>query len=413
MRRVVITGIGAVTPLAVGAEQSWQALCQGKSGIGPVTRFDATNFRCRIAAEVKDFKAEDFMGRKQVRTMDLFTHFAIAAARMAMDDCKFDVTSVDVNRAGLVIGSALQGVQTIERNMKVFLEGHRDKVSPFLVPAYIANIAACQIAIAFGIKGPLYCPVTACATGTHAVGDAFKMIQRGDTDFMLGGGAEAALTPLMYAAYDALKVTSPRNGEPGRASRPFDRDRDGFVPGEGAGVVALEELQMALDRGAKIYAEVIGYGINNDAYHITSPDPNGDGAARCMKMALADAGISPGEVDYINAHGTSTIVNDISETMAIKTVFGEHSKKIPISSNKSMIGHMMGGSGAAEAIFTTLTLRDGVIPPTVNYDTPDPQCDLDFVPNRARKADVRIAISNSFGFGGTNGVVALKKFTGL
>jgi len=412
MRRVVITGVGAVTPLAIGVKESWQALCQGKSGVGMISRWDARNHRSQIAAEVKGFDPDDFMGKKQVRTMDLFIQYAIAAARMAMDDSRFDVTSVDADRAGLVVGSALQGMTTVEYNQQLLADGMQDKVSPFFVPGFIANMAACQIAIAFGIKGPLCCPVTACATGTHAIGDAFKMIQRGATDFMLAGGAEAAITPLICAGFDALKVTSPRNNEPERASRPFDKDRDGFAPGEGAGVLILEELEMAVARGATVYAEVVGYGVTNDAYHIVSTDPQGDGAARCMRMALADAGVSPGEVDYINAHGTSTLVNDLSETMAIRTVFGEHAATVPVSSNKSMIGHLMGGSGAVEAIFTALTIGEGIIPPTINYETADPQCDLHVVGNQAREAKVKIAISNSFGFGGTNGVVVLKEFTG-
>jgi len=412
MRRVVITGVGAVTPLAIGVKESWQALCQGKSGVGMISRWDARNHRSQIAAEVKGFDPDDFMGKKQVRTMDLFIQYAIAAARMAMDDSRFDVTSVDADRAGLVVGSALQGMTTVEYNQQLLADGMQDKVSPFFVPGFIANMAACQIAIAFGIKGPLCCPVTACATGTHAIGDAFKMIQRGATDFMLAGGAEAAITPLICAGFDALKVTSPRNNEPERASRPFDKDRDGFAPGEGAGVLILEELEMAVARGATVYAEVVGYGVTNDAYHIVSTDPQGDGAARCMRMALADAGVSPGEVDYINAHGTSTLVNDLSETMAIRTVFGEHAATVPVSSNKSMIGHLMGGSGAVEAIFTALTIGEGIIPPTINYETADPQCDLHVGGNQGREAKVKIAISNSFGFGGTNGVVVLKEFTG-
>ncbi len=412
MRRVVITGVGAVTPLAIGVKESWQALCQGKSAVGMISRWDARNHRSQIAAEVKGFDPDDFMGKKQIRTMDLFIQYAIAAARMAMEDSGFDITSVDEDRAGLVVGSALQGMQTVEDNQRLLLDGMQDKISPFFVPGFIANMAGCQIAIAFGIKGPLCCPVTACATGTHAIGDAFKMIQRGATDFMLAGGAEAAITPLICAGFDALKVTSPRNNEPERASRPFDKDRDGFAPGEGAGVLILEELEMAVARGATVYAEVVGYGVTNDAYHIVSTDPQGDGAARCMQMALADAGITPGQVDYINAHGTSTIVNDLSETMAIRTVFGEYAATVPVSSNKSMIGHLMGGSGAVEAIFTALTIRDGLIPPTINYETADPQCDLHVVGNQAREAKVTIAISNSFGFGGTNGVVVLKEFTG-
>ncbi|MFW6126163.1 MAG: beta-ketoacyl-ACP synthase II [Chloroflexota bacterium] len=410
MRRVVITGVGAVTPIGIGADASWHALCRGESGVTRITRWDASRHRSQVAAEVQGFNPEDFVGKKQIRTMDLFILYAMAAARMAMEDSGFDVASVHANRAGLVVGSALQGMQTVEYNQQLFLDGMPDKISPFFVPGFIANMAACQIAIAFGIKGPLYCPVTACATGTHAIGDAFKALQRGDVDFMLAGGAEAAITPLICAGFDALKVTSPRNDEPKRASRPFDKDRDGFAPGEGSGIVTLEGLESALDRGAKIYAEIVGYGITNDAYHIVSTDPQGDGAARCMQMALADAGISPDQVDYINAHGTSTIVNDLSETMAIHTVFGEYGPKVPVSSNKSMIGHLMGGSGAVEAIFTALTLKYGIIPPTVNYDTPDPQCDLNIVGNVAQRVDVKTAISNSFGFGGTNGVLVLNKF---
>ena len=412
MRRVVITGVGAVTPLGIGVDTSWRALCQGESGVGRITRWDASKHRCQIAAEVKGFNPEDFVGKKQIRTMDLFIHYAMAAGRMAMEDSGFDITSVDENRAGLVVGSALQGMFTVEHNHQLLVEGMQDRVSPFFVPGYIANMAACQIAIAFGIKGPLHCPVTACATGTHAIGDAFKAVQRGDVDFMLGGGAEAATTPLVCAGFDGLKVTSPRNDEPQRASRPFDKNRDGFVPGEGAGVVILEEMEMALARGAKVYAEIVGYGNTNDAYHITSTDPQGGGAARCMTMALADAGVTCDQVNYVNAHGTSTIVNDVSETMAVKTVFGEHAATLPVSSNKSMIGHLMGGSGAVEAIFTALTLRDGIIPPTVNYETPDPECDLHIVGNVARHGDVKIAISNSFGFGGTNGVLVMKRFEG-
>lgn len=411
-RRVVITGLGAVTPLAIGVEESWCALCLGKSGIRPVTRFDATGFRTRIAGEVKGFRAEDFMDRKVVRRMNLFIQFALAAARMAMEDSKLSITPDNAGRVGVVIGTALAGISTFEESTRLIAAGRGGDVSPFMVPGAIANMAAGYVALQYGARGVNMCPVTACAAGTHAVGLAFKAVQQGDADAVISGGAEAGITELMFRGLDALRATSPRNDEPEKASRPFEKDRQGFVVGEGAGVLVLEELGSALRRSAHIYAEVIGFGYNCDAYHITAPSPKGEGAAECMRLALADAGIAPSDVDYINAHGTGTVLNDASETQAIKSAFGGHARKLAVSSNKSMIGHLWGASGAVEAVFTALTLEQGILPPTVNYDTPDPQCDLDYVPNRARQARVTVAISNSFGFGGTNGCIVLKRFEG-
>ena len=406
----MITGLGAVTPLGIGAEKSWKALLEGRSGITEITKFDTSIFRSRIAGEVKDFAPEDFMEKKLARITDRFIQFALAATQIAMEDSRFQVTPHNAERVGVVVGTGLGGLPTLEENHRLLLEGKFRRVSPFFIPSFIANMAPGQIAIRFGAKGPNLCPVTACAAGTHAIGDAFKIIQRGDAETMIAGGAEASVTPLTFGGFDALRATSTRNDEPQKASRPFDKQRDGFIIAEGAGTVILEELQSALNRGAKIYAEVVGYGLNNDAYHITAPSPNGEGAAQCIERALLDAGIAPEEVDYINAHGTSTSLNDLSETKAIKAVFKEHSKKLAVSSNKSMIGHLIGAAGAVEAVFCTLTIRDGIIPPTINYETPDPECDLDYVPNKAREAKVRVAISNSFGFGGTNATLVLREF---
>ena len=407
--RVVITGLGAITPVAVGLEQSWQALRQGKSGIGEVTGFDTGQFRSKIAGEVKDFHPEDFMERRVVRRMDRFIHFALAAARMAMEDSGLGVNPGNAERVGVSVGTMLGGILTLERNHQLILEGASHDLSPFFLPGFITNMAAGQVAMQFGAKGPNLCPATACAAGTHAIGEAFKIIQRGDADAMIAGGAEAPVSPIYFAGMDALRAISPRNDDPHKASRPFDKDRNGFVIAEGSGILVLERLELALSRGAKIYGEVLGYGLNSDAYHITSTSPGGEGAARCMQMALDDAGISPGQVDYINAHGTSTLINDLSETQAIKTVFKEHSQRIAISSTKSMIGHLIGAAGAVEAIFCLLTIRDGIIAPTINYETQDPECDLDYVPNVARKAGVRLALSNSFGFGGTNASLVVEK----
>lgn len=411
-RRVVVTGLGAVTPLGIGAEKTWKALCAGKSGIGRISRFDTTNFQTKIAGEVKDFDPEDFLDKKQVRRMDSFVHYCMASTIMAMDDSKLEVANQDAERIGVLIGTGLGGLPTLEKNHTLLLEGGPKKISPFFIPMMIANMAPGQVAIHFGIKGPNTCVVTACAAGSHAIGDSYKVIQRGDADIMVTGGTEATITPLNIGGFNAMKAISTNNDEPEKASRPFDKNRDGFVPAEGAGTIILEELELALKRGANIYAEIVGYGLTGDAFHITAPDPQGSGAARCMKMALNDANILPSEVDYINAHGTSTPMNDTIETIAIKTIFNEYSKKVPVSSTKSMTGHLLGAAGGVEAVFTILTIRDGIIPPTINYETPDPDCDLDYVPNVARKADVKIAISNSFGFGGTNATLVFKRFEG-
>jgi 3-oxoacyl-[acyl-carrier-protein] synthase II len=410
-RRVVVTGLGMVTPLGVGTEASWQALCQGKSGVGSVTHFDAGEFRTRIAGEVKDFDPLDFIDRKLARRGDRFIHFALAAARMALEDSKLKITSANDERVGVSVGTAMGGIESIEKNHELLIKGKRQQISPFFVPSFLCNMATGQVAIEFGAKGANMCTVTACASGTHAIGDAAVVIQRGDVDAMIAGGTEAAIRPLVFAGLDPLKVMSARNDEPEKASRPFDKERDGFVIGEGAGMVILEELESAQKRGARIYGEVLGYGLNSDAYHITAPDPEGKGAASCMRLALKDAGISAGQVDYINAHGTSTALNDLSETKAIKSVFGERSHKIPVSANKSMMGHLWAGAGVVEAIASLLTITEGIIPPTINYETPDPWCDLDYVPNKARRAEVKIVLSNSFGFGSTNGCLILGRFS--
>jgi 3-oxoacyl-[acyl-carrier-protein] synthase II len=409
-RRVVVTGMGMVSPLAIGVEETWQALIQGKSGVARITKFDATGFDTQIAAEVKNFAPENFMDKKEIRRMDIFIQYAMAAAAMAVEDAQLKITPANADRVGVVVGAGLGGLTTIEAFHKVLLEKGPGRISPFFIPMLIVNEAPGQISMRFGAKGPNTSAVTACATGNHNIGDAWRIIQRGDADAVIAGGVEATITPLAVAGFNAMKALSTRNAEPEKASRPFDKDRDGFVIGEGSGIIILEELQQALDRGAKIYAEIIGYGLTGDAYHITAPAPDGEGAARCMAMALKSGGIEPGEVDYINAHGTSTDYNDLYETMAIKTVFKEHAKKLAVSSTKSMIGHLLGGAGGVEAIFTILTIYRGIIPPTINYETPDPGCDLDYVPNVARKAAVRVALSNSFGFGGTNAVLAFKKF---
>jgi 3-oxoacyl-[acyl-carrier-protein] synthase II len=396
--------------LGIGVEKTWQALVQGKSGVVRITKFDPTGFDTQIAAEVKDFVPENFMEKKEIKRMDIFIQYAMASAMMAMEDAQLPITPQNADRVGVVVGAGLGGLTTIEFFHKILMEKGPGRISPFFIPALIVNEAPGQISIRFGAKGPNSSVVTACATGNHNIGDAWRMIQRGDADAIIAGGVEATITPLAVSGFNAMKALSTRNHEPEKASRPFDKDRDGFVMGEGCGIIILEEMNQALDRGAEIYAEIIGYGLNGDAYHITAPAPDGEGAARCMAMALKSAGISPEEVDYINAHGTSTEYNDLYETMAIKAVFKEHAKKLAVSSTKSMTGHLLGGAGGVEAIFTVLTIHRGVIPPTINYDTPDPECDLDYVPNGARMADVRVALSNSFGFGGTNAVLIFKKF---
>jgi len=409
-RRVVVTGMGMVSPLGTGVEKTWEALIQGKSGVGRITKFDPTGFDTQIAAEIKDFAPENFIDKKEARRMDIFIQYAMASAVMAMEDSRFKITPQNAERVGVVVGAGLGGLTTIESFHKVLLEKGPGRISPFFIPMLIVNEAPGQISMRFGAKGPNSSVVTACATGNHNIGDAWKLIQRGDADAILAGGVESTITPLAVSGFNAMKALSTRNSEPEKASRPFDKDRDGFVMGEGSGIILLEEMEQALKREAKIYAEIVGYGLTGDAYHITAPAPDGEGAARCMAMALRDAGIRPEEVDYINAHGTSTDYNDLYETIAIKTVFKEHARKLPVSSTKSMTGHLLGGAGGVESIFTVLTISRGVIPPTINYETPDPNCDLDYVPNVARKAGVRVAMSNSFGFGGTNAVLIFKKF---
>jgi len=407
-RRVVVTGIGALTPLAIGVEESWRKLCQGKSGIARITRFDPSDLNVQIAAEIKDFHPEDFLDKKKVRRTDPFIHYALVAAQMAMDDAKLTVNRSNAGRVGVVLGSCAGGMTMYEKNLCALCNEGAEKVSPFFIPGFIANMATGEVSMAFGARGPSKCVVTACATGNNSIGDAFRYIQYDEADAMIAGGSDAYILPIAIAGFDKMRALSRRNDEPEKASRPFDKDRDGFVIGEGAGVIVLEEMESAMRRGAKIYVELIGYYSNIDSFHITEPD--WENQALCLKLALNDAGISPGDVDYINAHGTSTRINDISETKAIKAAFGEHSKKIPISSNKSMIGHLLGGAGAVEAIFSVLTIRDGIIPPTLNCDTPGAECDLDYVPNTARRADVNIALSNSFGFGGINTALVFKEF---
>lgn len=409
-RRVVVTGMGMVSPLGIGVENTWQALIQGKSGVARITKFDTTGFDTQIAAEVKGFAPENFIDKKEIKRMDIFIQYAMAGSIMAIEDSQLKITPQNADRVGVVVGAGLGGLTTLESIHKVLLEKGPGRISPFFIPMIIVNEAPGYISMRFGAKGPNTSVVTACATGNHNIGDAWRIIQRGDADAVICGGVEATITPLAVSGFNAMKALSTRNHEPEKASRPFDKDRDGFVIAEGAGIIILEELTQALNRGAKIYAEIIGYGLTGDAYHITAPSPDGEGAARCMAMALRSAGIQPEEVDYINAHGTSTYYNDIYETMAIKTVFQEHAKKLAVSSTKSMIGHLLGGAGGVEAIFTILTICQGIIPPTINYENPDPECDLDYVPNVARKAEVRLALSNSFGFGGTNAVLVFKKF---
>jgi len=407
-RRVVITGIGAVTPLRIGAKESWQALCQGKSGVARISKFDSSGFKCQIAAEVKDFHPEDFLDRKKIRRTDVFIHYALVATRMALDDAGLSINDGNADRVGAVIGTSVGGLITYEKNLADLKEQGPDSVSPFFIPGFLPNMAVGEVSIVFGAKGPSKCVATACATGTHAVGDAFRIIQYGEADAVIAGGSDAYVIPVAIAGLDRMRAISRRNDEPEKASRPFDKNRDGFVLGEGAGILILEELGFALKRGAKIYAELLGYGSNVDGFHITEPD--WENQARCIRLALNDAGILPQEVDYINAHGTSTMLNDLAETKAIKLVLGKHAQEVAISSNKSMTGHLLGATGAVEAIFTVLTIRDSIIPPTINYDTPDPECDLDYVPNAARKAEVNLALSNSFGFGGFNATLVFKKF---
>ena len=409
-RRVVVTGLGMVTPLGTGVEKNWEAACSGRSGIGTITKFDASSFQSQIAGEVTDFRSEDFMDKQQIRRFDIFIHYAVASARMAMEDSGLKIDASNAYRVGCVTGSGLGGLGMLEHYHEVLLEkGHR-RISPFFIPGIIANMAPGQIAIEFGAKGPNLSIETACAASCHAVGESFRLIREGITDAMITGGAEAVVTPLALGGFCSMRALSTRNEEPEKASRPFELDRDGFVIGEGAGILVIEELEQALERGAPIYAEIIGYGLSSDAFHVSAPDPEGKGAIHCMQMALDYSGLKPEDLDYINAHGTSTKLNDLSEHKAIKAVFGEHAYKLAISSTKSMTGHLLGGAGGVEAVFSVLTIKHGVIPPTINYETPDPECDLDYVPNVARQADVRTAMSNSFGFGGTNASLIFKAY---
>ena len=411
-RRVVVTGIGLVIPTGIGVETAWKNVCEGKSGVGLLTRFDTNGFETKIAAEVKNFNPELYIDKKEIKKMDLFIHFAIAATKEALENAQLAITPENSEQIGVIVGTGLGGLPSLERYHKILLEKGPGRISPFFIPMLIANLASGQIAIQFGPKGPNTCVVTACATGAHCIGDAFRTIVYGDAEAMIAGGTEANITPLTIGGFNAMKALSTRNDEPEKACRPFEKNRDGFVVAEGSGILILEELQFALKRNAKIYAELVGYGYTGDAYHITAPSPDGEGAVRCMRMAIKDAGFKPEDIDYINAHGTSTPLNDLTETMAIKTVFGPHAKKVPISATKSMTGHLLGAAGSTEAIFTILSLRDGILPPTINYEEPDPQCDLDYVPNVARRQPLGIAMSNAFGFGGTNATLVFKKFSG-
>ncbi|MBX3320472.1 MAG: beta-ketoacyl-ACP synthase II [Nitrospira sp.] len=407
-RRVVITGLGLVTPLGTGVEKTWKAICAGESGIAKITRFDPTGYDAQIAGEVKDFDPARFIEKKEIKKMDTFIHYAVGAAQLAVDDAGLKVKPEEATKVGVYIGSGIGGLGSIEHYHDVLKEKGPGRVSPFFIPMTIINLASGQVAIRIGAKGPNSCAVTACATGNHCIGDAYRLIQRGDADVMVAGGAEAAVTPLGVAGFASAKALSFRNDEPTKASRPFDRDRDGFVLGEGAGVVVIEELTHALRRGVRIYGEIIGYGMNSDAYHITAPPEEGEGAVRCMELALKDAGIERNQIGYINAHGTSTMADAI-ETRAIKQVFGEQALRIPVSSTKSMTGHLLGAAGGIEAVFSILALYHGILPPTINLDHPDPTCDLDYVPNQARSVAIQMALSNSFGFGGVNACLIFKK----
>ncbi len=409
-RRVVVTGVGMITPLGVTTDESWVGLMGGRPGIRKITQFDASAFPTQIAGEVVGFNAEDYIEPKEVKKMDRFIHFALAATTMALKDSGLAIEGEHAERTGVIVGSGMGGLHAIEHYHSVYLEKGPKRISPFFIPMLIVNLASGQISIRFGAKGPNSAVSTACATGSHAIGDAFKIIQRGDADVMIAGGTEAVITPLGIGGFNAMKTLSTRNHEPERASRPFDVDRDGFVMGEGAGIVILETIESAIERGARIYAEMAGYGMTADAFHITSPAPGGEGAVRCMKYALADAGVHPSDIQYINAHGTSTKYGDELETSAIKTLFGEHAYKLCVSSTKSMIGHLLGAAGGVEAVITVLSIYHDSVPPTINLDNPDPECDLDYVPHTSRRMSVDCALTNSFGFGGTNACLVLKKF---
>ncbi len=409
-RRVAITGVGMITPVGLDTEKTWEGLINGKSGVGPITQFDDKTIPTQIAGEVQGFDPALYIDQKEIKKMDRFIHLAIAASQMAMDDSGLKITPENADRVGVIVSAGMGGLPAIEKYHQIYLERGIRKVTPFFIPMLIVNEAAGNLSMRYGAKGPNICVSTACATGTHSIGDAFKWIQRGEADAMITGGTESCICPLGVGGFNAMKALSTRNTEPQRASRPFDAERDGFIMGEGSGILILEELESAVKRGARIYAEVMGYGASGDAYHITAPAPNGEGAARCMRMAIKDAGIAPTEMGYINAHGTSTKFGDELESAAIKTVFGDYAYKIPVSSTKSMTGHLLGAAGGVEAVISILAMNRGVLPPTINLENPDPECDLDYVPNTARTAQVEVAMSNSFGFGGTNACLVFKKF---
>ncbi len=410
MRRVVVTGVGAVSPLGTGNQKNWEGLINGRSGIDRITRFDASSLPVKIAGEVKDFDAEQFIDKKEIKKMDLFIQYAMAAAQFAMEDSGLQITDENAEKVGVLVGAGLGGLPTIERYHTALMEGGYKKISPFFIPMLIINLAPGHISIKYGAKGPNLSSVSACATGTHSIGDAYHMIVRGDADAMIAGGTESTVTPLGIGGFAVMKALSDsHNDDPQRASRPFDKGRDGFILGEGAGIVILEEYEAAKARGAKIYAEVVGYGLTGDAYHMTAPADGGEGAARCMKMALRNAGVNPEQVGYINAHGTSTPFNDLNESLAIKSVFGDHAYKLMVSSTKSMTGHLLGAAGGLEAVISCMVLDKNIVPPTINYEEPDPACDLDYVPNTAREARVDYVMSNSLGFGGTNATLLFKR----
>ncbi|AST58954.1 3-oxoacyl-(acyl-carrier-protein) synthase 2 [Thermoanaerobacterium thermosaccharolyticum] len=409
MNRVVITGIGAITPIGNSIDELWDSLINGRSGIDKITRFDVSSYPTKLAAEVKDFEPTEYIDKKEAKRMDRFTQFALASAKMALIDSRLDLEKEDLDRIGVIYGSGIGGIETLENQQNILKEKGPGRVSPFFVPMMIADMAAGLISITFGLKGHNETIVNACASSTNAIGDAFKVIERGDADVIVTGGSEAAITPLAIAGFCSMKAMS-TNDDPKTACRPFDANRDGFIMGEGSATLILESLEHAIKRGAKIYCEIVGYGATADAYHITAPAPEGAGAARAMKLALKDADIIPEDIDYINAHGTSTEYNDKYETMAIKNVFGQHAYKLKVSSTKSMTGHMLGASGAVEAVATVLAIKNGIVPPTINYETPDPECDLDYVPNKALEMEINYALSNSFGFGGHNATLVFKKY---
>jgi len=411
-RRVVITGLGAVTPLGNSVEETWQGICAGRSGIGSITKFDATDFKTKIAGELKNFDPLLYLNKKEIRRLDDFIIYAIASAEMAMADAALTIHSNFTERTGVIIGSAIGGLVTLEKTKEILLRSGPDRMSPFAIPSALANLASGHVSIRFRAKGPINCSATACAAGTNAIGDAFRVIAYNYADVMITGGVDAAISPLCIGCFNAMRALSVRNDQPQKASRPFDRDRDGFILGEGCGILILEELSFAIKRGARIYGEVAGYGSTSDAFHVAAPPPGHEGAARCMKAALDDAGMNPADIDYINAHGTATPLNDQYEVEAIKTSFGEHSRKLAVSSTKSMTGHMLGAAGGVEAIISLKALQEGILPPTINLDHPDPACDLDFVPHQSRKKEIQAVMSNTFGFGGVNAVLIFKKLNG-